>query len=105
MPQAEALPAVVPVAASAAVIEEAAEVASVALPVAAAVLPEVVAAAPWAVAAALVPARRFSSCPMIVSRGVFILRGKDDAIVTKNMNPGESVYNEKRVTMEVSSLQ
>lgn len=38
-------------------------------------------------------------------KGVFILRGKDDAIVTKNMNPGESVYNEKRVTMEVSSLQ
>lgn len=36
-------------------------------------------------------------------KGVFILRGKDDAIVTKNMNPGESVYNEKRVTMEVSA--
>ena len=37
-------------------------------------------------------------------KGVFILRGKDDAIVTKNMNPGESVYNEKRVTMEVSYI-
>ena len=32
--------------------------------------------------------------------GVYILRGKDDALVTKNLNPGESVYNEKRVTVE-----
>merc|ERR1712127_27767 len=32
--------------------------------------------------------------------GVFVLRGKDDAIVTKNLNPGESVYNEKRVSVE-----
>ena len=35
--------------------------------------------------------------------GVYVLRGKDDAIVTKNMNPGESVYNEKRVSVEVST--
>ena len=35
--------------------------------------------------------------------GVFVLRGKDDAIVTKNLNPGESVYNEKRVSVEVST--
>jgi rRNA 2'-O-methyltransferase fibrillarin len=28
------------------------------------------------------------------------LRGKDDALVTKNLTPGESVYNEKRVTVE-----
>lgn len=35
-------------------------------------------------------------------KGVYILKGKDDALVTKNMNPGESVYNEKRVTVEVS---
>ena len=34
--------------------------------------------------------------------GVYVLRGKDDAIVTKNLNPGESVYNEKRVSVEVS---
>ena len=34
--------------------------------------------------------------------GVYVLRGKDDAIVTKNLTPGESVYNEKRVSVEVS---
>lgn len=28
------------------------------------------------------------------------MRGKDDALVTKNLNPGESVYNEKRVSVE-----
>jgi len=32
--------------------------------------------------------------------GVYILRGKDDDLVTKNLTPGESVYNEKRVTVE-----
>ena len=32
--------------------------------------------------------------------GVYVLRGKDDALVTKNLNPGESVYNEKRVSVE-----
>jgi rRNA 2'-O-methyltransferase fibrillarin len=31
---------------------------------------------------------------------VFILRGKDDALLTKNMVPGESVYNEKRVSVD-----
>lgn len=31
--------------------------------------------------------------------GVFILRGKEDALCTKNINPGESVYNEKRVSV------
>ena len=35
--------------------------------------------------------------------GIYVLRGKDDALVTKNMNPGESVYNEKRVSVEVST--
>ena len=35
-------------------------------------------------------------------QGVFILRGKDDALVTKNFAPGESVYNEKRVSVDVS---
>lgn len=34
--------------------------------------------------------------------GVFIMRGKDDALLTKNTVPGESVYNEKRVSVEVS---
>ena len=35
-------------------------------------------------------------------KGVFILRGKDDALVTKNLTIGESVYNEKRVSVDVS---
>jgi hypothetical protein len=30
------------------------------------------------------------------------MRGKDDALLTKNTVPGESVYNEKRVSVEVS---
>ena len=34
--------------------------------------------------------------------GIFILRGKDDALVTKNLTVGESVYNEKRVSVDVS---
>ena len=34
-------------------------------------------------------------------KGVYILRGKDDALLTKNLVPGESVYNEKRVSVEV----
>ena len=32
--------------------------------------------------------------------GVFIARGKEDLLVTKNMNPGESVYGEKRISVE-----
>ena len=32
--------------------------------------------------------------------GVFIARGKEDALVTKNMVPGHSVYGEKRVAVE-----
>merc|ERR1712096_110091 len=31
--------------------------------------------------------------------GVFIARGKEDALVTKNMAVGESVYGEKRTTV------
>lgn len=37
--------------------------------------------------------------------GVFICRGKEDALVTKNMVIGESVYGEKRINVEVSFLQ
>jgi rRNA 2'-O-methyltransferase fibrillarin len=33
--------------------------------------------------------------------GVFIAKGKEDAIVTKNLVPGEAVYNEKRVSVQV----
>lgn len=36
--------------------------------------------------------------------GVFVVKAKDDAIATKNLTPGESVYNEKRVSVEVSTL-
>jgi rRNA 2'-O-methyltransferase fibrillarin len=32
--------------------------------------------------------------------GIFIAQGKEDALATKNMVPGESVYGEKRLTVE-----
>jgi rRNA 2'-O-methyltransferase fibrillarin len=32
--------------------------------------------------------------------GVFVARGKEDALVTKNMCPGVSVYGEKRISVE-----
>lgn len=32
--------------------------------------------------------------------GIFISRGKEDALLTKNMVPGESVYNEKRISVD-----
>lgn len=32
--------------------------------------------------------------------GIFIARGKEDALVTKNIVPGESVYGEKRISSE-----
>ena len=34
--------------------------------------------------------------------GVFVARGKEDVLATLNMVPGESVYGEKRVSVEVS---
>ncbi|VFQ62293.1 unnamed protein product [Cuscuta campestris] len=34
-------------------------------------------------------------------KGVFIAKGKEDALVTKNMVPGEAVYNEKRISVQV----
>jgi len=33
--------------------------------------------------------------------GVFISKSKEDALCTKNMVPGESVYAEKRVSVQV----
>jgi rRNA 2'-O-methyltransferase fibrillarin len=33
--------------------------------------------------------------------GVFIAQGKEDALVTRNLVPGEAVYGEKRITVEV----
>jgi len=35
--------------------------------------------------------------------GVFIARGKEDALVTRNMVPGESVYGEKRISVDVKA--
>jgi len=32
--------------------------------------------------------------------GIFLAKGKEDALVTKNLVSGESVYNEKRITVE-----
>jgi len=31
---------------------------------------------------------------------VFVARGKEDLLVTRNINPGESVYGEKRISVE-----
>lgn len=36
--------------------------------------------------------------------GIFIAKGKEDALVTKNLVPGEAVYNEKRITVQVPFL-
>jgi rRNA 2'-O-methyltransferase fibrillarin len=38
-------------------------------------------------------------------KGVFVARGKEDALVTKNLTPGESVYGEKRITVQATSEQ
>ncbi|XP_060211810.1 rRNA 2'-O-methyltransferase fibrillarin 1-like isoform X1 [Lycium barbarum] len=32
--------------------------------------------------------------------GVFLVKGKDEALCTKNMVPGEAVYNEKRISVQ-----
>lgn len=40
---------------------------------------------------------------LCVCLGVFISRGKEDALVTKNMVVGDSVYGEKRISVEVRS--
>uniref|UniRef100_A0A667ZTS4 rRNA 2'-O-methyltransferase fibrillarin n=1 Tax=Myripristis murdjan TaxID=586833 RepID=A0A667ZTS4_9TELE len=37
--------------------------------------------------------------------GVFICRGKEDALVTKNMVVGESVYGEKRINVEEGEMK
>ena len=34
--------------------------------------------------------------------GIFVARGKEDMLVTKNLSPGESVYGEKRISVENS---
>ena len=40
------------------------------------------------------------ACPLCA--GVFIARGKEDALVTQSIVPGETVYGEKKVSVEVS---
>jgi len=37
--------------------------------------------------------------------GIFIARGKDDALVTKNLVPGEAVYGEKRISVEENEVK
>ncbi len=34
--------------------------------------------------------------------GIFIARGKEDALCTRNLVPGDSVYGEKRISVDVS---
>ncbi|XP_050540951.1 rRNA 2'-O-methyltransferase fibrillarin [Daktulosphaira vitifoliae] len=34
--------------------------------------------------------------------GVFIARGKEDALVTKNLIPGETIYGEKRISVDLA---
>lgn len=41
------------------------------------------------------------ACSFVCVSGVFICRGKEDALVTKNLVMGESVYGEKRIGVEV----
>jgi rRNA 2'-O-methyltransferase fibrillarin len=36
--------------------------------------------------------------------GVFIARGKEDALVTLNLCPGEAVYGEKRISIDNKDL-
>lgn len=36
--------------------------------------------------------------------GVFIAKGKEDALCTKNLVPGEAVYNEKRISVQVNNI-
>lgn len=37
--------------------------------------------------------------------GVFIARGKEDALVTRNIAPGETVYGEKKISVDVCCQQ
>ena len=37
--------------------------------------------------------------------GVFVARGKEDLLVTKNITPGESVYGEKRISVDVEGTK
>ncbi|CUS10925.1 unnamed protein product [Tuber aestivum] len=37
--------------------------------------------------------------------GVFVARSKEDMLVTKNLSPGESVYGEKRISVDTPSTE
>ena len=37
-------------------------------------------------------------------KGIFVAKGAQEALVTKNMVPGESVYNEKRISVENKAI-
>ena len=37
---------------------------------------------------------------LFMTIGVFIARGKEDALVTKNIVPGETVYGEKKISVD-----
>lgn len=37
--------------------------------------------------------------------GIFVARGKEDMLVTKNMTPGQSVYGEKRIAVTTGTAQ
>lgn len=37
--------------------------------------------------------------------GVFIARGKEDALVTLNLIPGNTVYGEKKVAVDVCDVK
>lgn len=54
------------------------------------------------------PVVRTNSCdqqePYTRFPGIFLARGKEDMLVTKNLTPGESVYGEKRISVESSSM-
>ena len=42
---------------------------------------------------------------MLTMQGIFIARsGNKDVLVTKNLTPGESVYGEKRISVDVCCL-
>ena len=45
-------------------------------------------------------------CRAVTARheGVFIVRGKEDSLVTRNFVPGKTVYNEKLIKVDVRAL-
>ncbi len=43
-------------------------------------------------------------CVCVIYAGVFIVRGREDVLATLNLVPGESVYGEKRVAVEVRDM-